>query len=346
MNEELPYKLHHGKALEILSTLEDDSVGLIATDPPYFRVKDLDWDKAWKEKKQFLDWMGEVLREFHRVLKPNGSLYVFAGPEMGTAVEVEIRKSFHVLTNIRWKKPKFQSRAESSHKEGLRSYFPASESILFAEHYNSDNIAKGEAGYQKKCDELRGFVFEPLRKWFEEERLSAGLTREDVRKFFAEKLGTKGKVSGHFYDRSQYMLPTEKMYKWLQECHGNNHLRREYEDLRREYEDLRREYESLRRPFTLSKDVPYTDVWEFPTVKPFPGKHPCEKPYAMMEHIIRASSREGDTVLDAFCGSGVTGEAAIRNNRKFIGIDMQDKWIKKTWRRIEMIKYELPLVVQ
>ena len=78
------------------------------------------------------------------------------------------------------------------------------------------------------------------------------------------------------------------------------------------------EYEDLRRPFTLSTKVPYTDVWDFATVQFYKGKHPCEKPLALMEHIITASSRPGDVVLDPFCGSGVTGIAARKHNRRFI----------------------------
>ena len=50
----------------------------------------------------------------------------------------------------------------------------------------------------------------------------------------------------------------------------------------------------------MTADVPYTDVWEFPPVQYYPGKHPCEKPAAMMEHIIRSSSRPGDVVADFF----------------------------------------------
>ena len=71
----------------------------------------------------------------------------------------------------------------------------------------------------------------------------------------------------------------------------------------------------------MSADVPYTDVWDkYPTVMRR-GKHPCEKPEAMMADIIRASSRPGAVVLDCFMGSGVTGEAAIKLGRDFIGME-------------------------
>ncbi|HDP34953.1 MAG TPA: site-specific DNA-methyltransferase [Candidatus Hydrogenedentes bacterium] len=57
------------------------------------------------------------------------------------------------------------------------------------------------------------------------------------------------------------------------------------------------------------------------------GKHPTQKPEALLERIILACSRERDVVLDPFCGSGATGVAALRHNRKFIGIDTEREYL-------------------
>jgi len=57
------------------------------------------------------------------------------------------------------------------------------------------------------------------------------------------------------------------------------------------------------------------------------GKHPTQKPEALLERIILASSNEGDIVLDPFCGSGTTGVVAIRYKRKFVGIDSERKYL-------------------
>ncbi len=334
--------VHHGDCLDVMAQMPANSVDLIVADPPYFRVKNEPWDRQWAKPEGFLAWMGEVAAQWHRILKPNGSLYCFASPQMSARVEVMLRERFDVLNNITWANG--SSRAEKAPKEWLRRWLPTSERIIFAEHYGADNIAKGEAGYEAKCDELRGFVFEPLRAYLEAERVRAGLTRDNVREFFAGKLGTRGKVSGHYYDRSQWMLPTEEHYGWLRECCNANggdylrreyeDLRREYEDLRREYEDLRREYEALRRPFAVTADVPYTDVWTFPTVQAYKGKHPCEKPQALLRHIITASSRPNAVVLDPFVGSGSTGEAALALGRRFVGIEMSEHWVTQARARL------------
>jgi adenine-specific DNA-methyltransferase len=338
--------LLHGDCLEVMRGMEADSIDLIAVDPPYFKVKGDAWDRQWDKPDAFLAWIGQLCEQWQRLLKPNGSLYCFASPRMAARVECKIAERFGVLNRIRWvKSAGWHQKAE---KETLRSFLSPWEEIIFAEHYGADNMAKGEAGYAAKCDELRGFVFEPLRAYLDGERDRAGVSVRQVAEAFQRKTGSRTVtgMAGHWFGQVQWALPTQENYEWLRATLANlNHngeylrrdyeyLRRDYEELRRDYEELRRDYEELRRPFSVSADVPYTDVWDFPTVSHRPGKHPCEKPLAMMEHIIRSSSREGATVLDCCMGGGTTGEACINLNRRFIGIENDDGWYAAARRRL------------
>ena len=59
------------------------------------------------------------------------------------------------------------------------------------------------------------------------------------------------------------------------------------------------------------------------------GKHPTQKPEALLERIILACSQENDIVLDPFCGSATTGVIALKNSRKFVGIDAEVDYLKK-----------------
>lgn len=73
------------------------------------------------------------------------------------------------------------------------------------------------------------------------------------------------------------------------------------------------------------------DVWSIKGVtnrEKTHGKHPTQKPEALLERVILSSSKEGDMVLDPFCGSGTTGVVANFNGRRFIGIDMEEKYLK------------------
>ncbi len=326
--------IRQGDAVELLQTLPDNSVDLIATDPPYFKVKKEAWDRAWAKPVDFLAWLDTVLAEFQRVLKPNGSLYLFASPQMSARVEVLIAERFNVLNSITWRKiyPHYGAGGPDSPARcsppALREFYDQTERIIFAEHPGADNIAKGEAGYGAKCDELRGFVFEPLRAYLEAEMLKAGWTKSALKKQWMLETNTKSEMPRHWFERKQFELPTPKNYRWLK-----GHLGAGF--LQRPYEHLRLEYEHLRRPFYATPDAPYTDVWTFKTVKPYPGKHPCEKPLALLSHIIKTSSRPNAVVLDAFMGSGSTGEAALSLGRNFIGFDLDEHWVRFARSRCE-----------
>jgi len=336
-------QLYHGDCLDVLPTLPESSVDLIVTDPPYFKVKDLPWDRQWDTAAGYLAWLDRVLAEFYRVLAPNGSLYLFASPRMAARVELAVGERFEVLNHITWAKAEADyapgdQRATAFRARDVgasRKWMPFSERIIFAEHIGADGYAKGESGWGRKCDELRGFVFEPLRAYLAGERDRAGITSRQVDKYLGNYM------SGHYFGQSQWTLPTRDNYEAMRRCFHDLNGGGEY--LRREYEDLRREYEDLRRPFAVTADVPYTDVWTFPTVQAYPGKHPCEKPLEMLEHIVRASSREGATVLDAFMGSGNTGKAAQGLGRSFIGIELSEHWHQVAGERIGTVQLEMAI---
>lgn len=334
------YQFHTGDCLAILPTLPDNSVDLILTDPPYYKVKGDAWDRQWATATEYLAWLDKVLAEFARVLRPNGSLYLFASPQMAARVECLVGTRFAVLNNIVWSKSSEPTKALIYGPDRFRHFVPKSERIIFAEHLGADNIAKGEAGYGAKCDELRGFIFEPLRKYLDDERERAGFDRRMCDKVCGNQM------SGHYFSRVQWTLPTRSNYEKLQASFNtrppHNYLARtyedlriQYEDLRIQYEDLRIQYESLRRPFQVTADVPYTDVWDFPTVAHYKGKHPCEKPQDLLRHIITASSRPDAVVLDAFMGSGSTGKAALALGRSFIGIELDPAWVAKVTTELE-----------
>jgi DNA modification methylase len=63
--------------------------------------------------------------------------------------------------------------------------------------------------------------------------------------------------------------------------------------------------------------------------------YPTQKPLALLERIIKASSNEGDTVLDPFCGCGTTLVAAQTLNRQWIGIDIAEDAVEITKKRLD-----------
>ncbi len=313
--------IYHGDCVEVMSSLAP--VDLILTDPPYFRVKNEPWDRAWSSASAFLGWLGGVADSWADTIKPNGSLYCFASPAMSARVEVLVRERFNVMNRIRWmKRNGWHRKAE---RETLRSYLSPWEEIIFAEQYGSDVAALGGSGYAARCAEVRGFVFEPLREYLDGERMRSGTSSAECN----EACGNQ--MAGHYFTRSQWALPTEKNYLRLRTLF-NNGTNGEY--LRKDYEELRKDYEELRRPFNVTADEDAYDVWNFETVAPNAAKHPCEKPQPLLAHAINKSTRPGAVVLDTFMGTASTLDAARMCGRRAIGIDANEEYCEIAAERL------------
>lgn len=67
--------------------------------------------------------------------------------------------------------------------------------------------------------------------------------------------------------------------------------------------------------------------------------HPCQKSLKMMENIILRHTNKNDIVFDPFMGSGTTGVACLRLNRKFIGCEVERKYFEISQKRLDEIKY-------
>ena len=65
------------------------------------------------------------------------------------------------------------------------------------------------------------------------------------------------------------------------------------------------------------------------------GKHPTQKPLSLLERIVLASTNKGDIVLDPFTGSSTTGIASKKHGRKFIGIDIEKKYLDLSRKRFQ-----------
>lgn len=100
------------------------------------------------------------------------------------------------------------------------------------------------------------------------------------------------------------------------------HYRNQYEFIAF-FEKGKRKLFDLGVPDILSaKRIRHKDKW------------PTEKPVSLLEVLVLQSSSEGELVLDPFMGSGSTGEAAVKNHRRFHGIDVQEKSLELVQARL------------
>ncbi|MBI3183393.1 MAG: site-specific DNA-methyltransferase [Myxococcales bacterium] len=79
-------------------------------------------------------------------------------------------------------------------------------------------------------------------------------------------------------------------------------------------------------------------LWSIPTPRREEkalGGHPTQKPLALLERVVQASSEDDALVLDPFSGSGTTGVASVRLGRRYVGIELDPKYLELSRRRLE-----------
>lgn len=88
-----------------------------------------------------------------------------------------------------------------------------------------------------------------------------------------------------------------------------------------------------------------TDVWRLPAIAPWEkscGKHPTQKPLALITRIVLSSTNPGSWILDPFAGSSTTGIAANLVDRRFLGIEREQEYVELSRnRRLELEDYQL-----
>ena len=102
--------------------------------------------------------------------------------------------------------------------------------------------------------------------------------------------------------------------------------------------DCKKPYFNYQLMKELNNGKQMKDVWQGSLTKKSEktfGKHPTQKPEYLLERIILASTKEGDLILDPFCGSGTTGVVSKRLCRRFIGIDNQQEYLDIASKRIK-----------
>lgn len=294
-----------GDSLQVLKKIPAESVSLILTDPPYHstKKKNIKGDTAFSEDDEFLDWMSQYLVQWKRILKKNGSIYCFCSATMSSRLEVLFRKEFNVLSNIVWAKPNapgFDGWKQKMKKESLRQWYEHTERVIFAEPAFKGNLFKSWYGI-----------------FLKEARLKSKLSGHKLTELTGAygKVNHGGAVSNWEAGRN---VPSKEQYtKICVALLSTGNI------------DEMPLYEDLFRPFNVNGNMEFTDVWNFPSVRAYKGKHPAEKPLDLLIHSINATTYEGDIVLDCFAGSGSTQLAANKLGRLAISIEIDPKWIEK-----------------
>ncbi len=297
-------KLYCGDNLEILSTLEKDSVDLIYIDPPFFSNRN--YEIIWGDEAEirsfddrwdgginvYIDWMKHRVIELHRVLKSTGSFYLHCDWHASHYLKVLCDSIFgyeNFLNEIIWKRTFNTGSSKASAKR-----FPTSTDTIFS--------------YAKS----KNFTFNPQTRPFSE----GAIKRYD-------KIDKKGKFM---------WVPLKTVSKKrLMKLRETGEIR----------EEPHLKYPRYKKYFDVDKGSIADNLWiDIPHMSTRGGErlgYPTQKPEALLERIIKATSNENDIVLDAFCGCGTALAVAEKFNRKWIGIDISPSAIALIKTRLSAI---------
>jgi len=300
-----------GDSLGLQRRLPSHCISLILTDPPYHVTKkrNIYGDTAFAEDQHYLEWIRQHATEWRRLLRSNGSLFCFCDSSMASRLDVLLSENFNVLSHIVWTKPNdpgFDGWKGKMKKEALRQWYPQSERILFAEPAVESNLHRS-----------------PFGEFLRNVRKQAGLTMHEL----TARIGAHGKVNhGGAVSNWEAGRNTPSRDQYDKTCAaliGTGKV------------DSMPPYEDAIRPFVIDASKEFTDVWTFPSVRPYKEKHPAEKPAALLEHAIEATTFAGDIVLDCFAGSGSTALAAIKLQRRAVALEIEPTWAERIASRVE-----------
>lgn len=321
-------KIICGDSLEVIKHIPDKTIDLVLTDPPY-NIKKAEWDNI----ENYIDWCIQWIKECERVLKDTGSLYIWHN-DMEQMVEliteIKNKTNFKYRQMCMWQKPNFRKKSwyNPSEKNTLRNWFNINEYCLYYIKNTKHQKTQREQIYNNpEC-------YNELKAWYQSELKRLGLTEKQLKEMYKIKIGKKGYMFRHYFKNNQFEIPTKEVWNIVFAPMGFD---KSYEELAETYKQLSKTYQTLRHPHHLDKN--HCNVWISNLLKGLTRKnHICEKPVDILERIIRTSSREKETVLDLFAGSGSTGVACVNTDRNFIGIEQKEEYCEIARKRIKEAK--------
>lgn len=235
-----------------IDKIENGSIDLILTDPPYCLGKDYGNDSDLKSSIEYLDWTYQWIDAVLPKLKKTGSFYIFLSWQYAPEIFVYLKKTLRMINEIIW-----------------------------------DRRVPSMGGSTRKFSSVH------------------------------DNIGFFVKSNDYFFDIDNIRIPYDEATK-----------------------------KARTRPIFIGKkwlEMGYNpkDLWSVSRLHaqdPEREKHPTQKPLKIIERIVRASCPENGVVLDPFMGTGTTAIACLKNNRQYVGFELNRQYCKLIVSRIK--KYQ------
>ena len=275
----------------------------------------------------YLAMMAVRLIELHRVLKPTGSLYLHCDPTASHYLKLLLDAVFGVKnyrSELSWRR----SSAHNDAKQGRKIYGNIRDVIFFYSKSSNWAWQWQYTAYDKTYIESAYRLVEPkTNRLYRRGDLTAAKPGGDVSYLWPIKRFGKGEweadLNEEFQnDRSGWEYKQVPPYQGRFWAYSKENMRKFAQEGRLVYASTG--MPEYKRYLDEMPGVPLQNDWS--DILPASGRerllYPTQKPVALLERILKASSNEGDVVLDPFCGCGTTIHAAEKLNRQWIGIDV------------------------
>ena len=272
---------------------------MTAPEKPKQMLKSMVAALGYNDVTAYLTMMAPRLVELHRVLKPTGSLYLHCDPTASHYLKMLLDSIFgprFFRNEIRWKRT-------HAHGDSRRRFASISDSILF---------------YGKSDRSTFTAPSLPLREEYADSHYRT--VDADGRRYQLVSLRSPNPRPNLVYDYKGYKPHPNGWAVSLNvmrelDAAGKLHFPKDAKG-------------AIREKYFLdeARGTAMPDIWD--DIPPINSQakerlgYPTQKPLALLERIISASSNEGDVVLDPFCGCGTAVHAAQTLGRKWIGIDI------------------------
>lgn len=306
-----------GDCLEVLKTLEDESVDCCVTSPPYYGLRDYGMSEQIgleESPGQYISKLRMVFAEVHRVLKSDGTLWV----NIGDSYAGNCSRTSTGRAGLGLPREGIFERVGGKHKDLIGIPWMLAFALREDGWYLRQDIIWAKPNpmpesVKDRCTKSHEYIFLLSKKpkyYFDYEAIQEDAIWKDDKRLTAGRIEYDGKRS----EGTDMHAQKSFVGSYVKKADGE---------------------EGEVYPVRNKRDV-----WNV-AVQPVKEAHFATYPEALIEPCILAGCKPGGVVLDPFFGSGTTGRVALKNNRHYIGIELNPDYIEIAKRRTDNVQTKL-----
>lgn len=320
------YSLFNEDCLETSRRLATPSIDLIYADPPFFTgrlhsMNGCSFDDVWTDTEEYVEWIKPRLQEFKRILKPAGSIFIHCDWHISHYLKVLADQIFgrnNFLNEIIWKRQSSHSDA----KQGSRHFGRIHDAILV---------------YVGSQDYVWNQQYLPYDDAYIEHTYKFVESNTGRRYALGDLTGPGGESNRNpnyeFLGVKRYWRYSKVKMLELLSAGKISHEEGKVPMLKRYLDEMR--------------GKPLQDIWlDIPTSRSGRNRFPTQKPEALIQKIVNASSNPEDVVYEPFAGASTAGVVCYELSRRWIGTEISQKACSFSLRRFREIGCQVNLYSQ